>query len=85
MFSRGWHGLSIPNKDWLSGNHGEPYTAEQSFALVNAIKSGLIEAPDGGADSLLDYLKPLPEGFKVDPIPEVCVWPDLADAFLKTL
>ena len=85
VFSRGWHGLSVSNRDWADGNFGEPYTAEQSFALVNAIKAGLIEAPEGGTDSLVDYLKPLPEGFKVDPIPEVSVWPDLADAFLKTL
>ena len=85
VFSEGWHGLSIPNQDWADGRHGEPYTAGQSFALVNAIRSGLIEAPENGADSLLDFLKPLPEGIKIDPVPEVCIWPDLADAFLKSL
>jgi acetyl esterase/lipase len=86
-FPRGFHGLSIPNEDWAMGRHGEPYTAEQAFALVKAIKSGLIEAPEGGADSLLDFIKPwepLP-GMQIETFPEVCAWPEMADAFLKSL
>ena len=85
VFSEGWHGLSVPNEDWANGNHGEPYTAEQSFALVNAVKAGLIEEPEGGAEGLVAFLQPLPEGIRIDPVPEVRVWPDLADAFLKSL
>ena len=86
-FPRGFHGLSIPNDDWANGRHGEPYTAEQSFALVKAINAGLIEAPEGGADSLLDYIKPwVPEpGMVIESFPEVCVWPEMADNFLKSL
>lgn len=84
-FPRGFHGLSIPTEDWAKGKHGEPYTAEQSFALVNAIKAGLIEAPESGADSLLDFLKPWPYDPDAEKYPEVCVWSELADAFLKTL
>ena len=85
VFSEGWHGLSVSNEDWAAGNHGEPYSAEQSFALVKAMKEGLIEEPENGADSLLDFLKPLPEGIKIDPVAEVSIWPDLADGFLKSL
>lgn len=85
VFSEGWHGLSVSNEDWAAGNHGEPYTAEQSFALVKAMKEGLIEEPENGADSLVDFLKPLPDGIKIDPVAEVRVWPDLADNFLKSL
>lgn len=85
VFSEGWHGLSVSNEDWASGNHGEPYTAEQSFALVKAMKEGLIEEPENGADSLVDFLKPLPDGIKIDPVAEVSIWPDLADSFLKSL
>lgn len=85
VFSEGWHGLSVSNEDWAAGNHGEPYSAEQSFALVKAMKEGLIEEPENGADSLLDFLKPLPEGIKIDPVTEVSIWPDLADGFLKSL
>ncbi len=84
-FPAGPHGLSIPTDDWAQGKHGEPYTAEQSFALVNAIRSGLIEAPENGADSLLDYLKPWPYDPNFPGFPEVCVWPELADKFIKSL
>ena len=84
-FPRGFHGLSIPTEDWAKGKHGEPYTAEQSFALVNAIKAGLIDAPENGAESLLDFLKPWPYDPDAEKYPEVCVWPELADAFLKTI
>lgn len=84
-FPHGFHGLSIPNDDWAKGNHGEPYTAEQSFALVKAIEEGLIEAPAKGADSLLDFLKPWPYDPSFPGFPEVCVWPELADKFIRGL
>ena len=86
-FPEGPHGLSVPNEDWASGNHGEPYTVEQSFALANAIRQGLLEAPEGVAESLTAFLKPgdpepsnTPKSF-----PEVLAWPEMADAFLKSL
>ena len=84
-FPEGPHGLSIPNLDWAKGNHGEPYSAEQSLALVKAIKEGRIEATKEEADGLLGFLGP----FQNDPdfigFPEVCVWPEKADKFIKSL
>lgn len=84
-FPRGFHGLSIPNDDWATGNHGEPYTAEQSFALVKAIKEGKLEDPDNIADTLLGFLVPPPQDIEIPSFPEVCVWPEMADSFLKGL
>jgi acetyl esterase/lipase len=84
-FPEGFHGLSIPNRDWAQGNHGEPYTAEQSFALVNAVKAGLIEEPEGGADGLLGFLGPYPTDPDFEGFPEICVWPEKADKFIKSL
>ncbi len=86
-FPEGPHGLSVPDEDWANGNHGEPYTAEQSFALEKAIKQGLIEAPEGGAESLTAYLRPAADGPVMTPktYPEVCVWPEMADSFLRAL
>ena len=84
-FPRGFHGLSVPNDDWATGNHGEPYTAEQSFALVKAIKDGKLEDPDNICDSLLAFLTPLPEDMKMPSFPEVLVWPEMADNFIKSL
>ena len=82
-FPMGPHGLSIPNDDWANGNFGEPYSMEQTFALVNAIKTGALDVPEEVADSLI--FKPDPDMPKPKPIPEVCVWPYKADEFLKSL
>ena len=82
-FPSGPHGLSIPNEDWASGNHGEPYSAEQSFAVVKAIKDGLIEAPEDGADSLLGFLNLPPNDPEFKGFPEICVWPEMADRFIR--
>ena len=82
-FPEGPHGLSIPNDDWASGRFGEPYTLEQTFALVNAIKSGKLEVPKEVADSLV--VNPDPDAAKPKTWPEVCVWPDLADKFIRSL
>lgn len=84
-FPEGPHGLSIPNLDWAKGNHGEPYSAEQSFALVKAIKEGLIEGPAEGADSLLGFLGPFDNAPDFIGFPEICVWPEKADKFIKSL
>ena len=84
-FPRGFHGLSIPNDDWAKGNHGEPYTAEQSFALVKAIKEGKLEDPENIADTLLGFLVPPPQDIEIPSFPEICIWPEMADSFLKGL
>lgn len=84
-FPRGPHGLSIPTEAWARGEHGEPYTAEQSFALVNAMKAGLIEAPAEGPESLLGFLGPWPYDPNAEKYPEVCIWPELADKFIRSL
>ena len=84
-FPEGPHGLSIPNLDWAKGNHGEPYSAEQSFALVKAIKEGRIEASKEEAEGLLGFLGPYPNDPDFIGFPEVCVWPEKADKFIKSL
>ena len=84
-FPMGPHGLSIPNEDWCSFNVGEPYTLDQTFALADAIRSGAIEVPEDVADSLLNVSEPPKDLPKAEPIPEVCEWPRMADAFLRSL
>ena len=84
-FPEGPHGLSIPNLDWAKGNHGEPYSAEQSFALVKAIKEGRIEATKEEAEGLLGFLGPFPNNPDFIGFPEICVWPEKADKFIKSL
>ena len=83
-FPEGPHGLSIPNDDWVNGRFGEPYTLEQTFALVGAIKSGKLDVPQEVADSLV-FSNDNPDAPKLEPMPEVCVWPELADKVIKSL
>ena len=40
VFPEGFHGLSVPNKDFFAGNFGEEYTMEQVFNAVKAVKEG---------------------------------------------
>jgi len=82
-FPEGPHGLAVPTQDWADGNFGEPYTLEQTFALVNAIKSGKLDVPSEVADSLVLDLDP--DMLELKPFPEVCVWPGMADTFLRSL
>lgn len=86
-YPHGFHGLSIPNEAWITGKHGEPYTAEQSFAIVNAIREGLVEVPEKSIDSFLAFLMPVPSQAKPEVVPayfkDICVWPELADRFIR--
>ena len=68
----------------MNGRFGEPYTLEQTFALVKAIKEGKLDVPQEVADSL-DFTTGNPDAPKLLPRPEVCVWPELADKFIKSL
>lgn len=40
VFPQGFHGLSVPNRDFFEENFGEPYTMAQVFAAVKAVKEG---------------------------------------------
>ena len=84
-FPEGPHGLSIPNLDWAFGKHGEPYVAEQSYALIKAIKEGKVEPPEEGTESLLGFLGPFDNPPDFIGFPEICVWPEKADEFIKKL
>ena len=68
----------------MNGRFGEPYTLEQTFALVKAIKEGKLDVPQEVADSLV-FSNDNPDAPKLEPMPEVCVWPELADKFIRSL
>ena len=38
IFSKGPHGLSLADKTWANEEFGEPYTLEQTFALMKAVE-----------------------------------------------
>ena len=88
VFSQGMHGLSLANELWASGEYGEPYTMEQIFKIVDAVKSGEIPCDEEGKKALLgafDYS----DDTKAVQMPakkantEAAVWPVLADGWLR--
>lgn len=40
VFSRGGHGLSLANEVWAREEYGEPYTMDQTFRIIQKVKSG---------------------------------------------
>lgn len=85
MFSSGKHGLSLADDDWANGVHMSPYTEEQLVRVMRKVQSGEVTVPERVRKEWEEEEKRQKEGnFRV-PEPEVTVWPELADAFLKKL
>lgn len=80
MFSHGPHGLSLANEDWAEGRNQDPYTGEQIGNIIAKIQSGELPMPAAVQEMMKKQGAQEP---KV-PVPEVTVWPILADAFLQS-
>lgn len=83
MFTKGKHGLSLADEDWANGVHMSPYTMEQIVEVMRKVKSGEISV----SDSILAEWEEeeSQQGKNRTPEPEVAIWPELADAFLRRL
>lgn len=84
MFTRGIHGLSLADEDWANGVHMSPYTEEQLVCVMRKVKSGEVTVPERVRAEWEEQEKRHAERVPA-PEPEVAVWPELADAFLKNL
>ena len=87
VFPAGMHGLSLADADWAAGRFGEPYCMEQMMGIAAAWKKGEIEVPEQARPFLNVFAHPdtaaersFPMG---KPVPEVAVWPELADAWMR--
>ena len=88
IFSKGPHGLSLADETWANEEFGEPYTLEQTFALMKAVEDDLVPLPDEVKQMLLNQKAMLTgevEHQKGSVWDEVKVWPELADKWLKKL
>lgn len=85
MFSSGKHGLSLADDDWANGVHMSPYTEEQLVRVMRKVQSGEVTVPERVRKEWEEEEKRQKEGNLRVPEPEVTVWPELADAFLKKL
>lgn len=97
VFSKGKHGLSLANEQWLNEEYGEPYTLEQIRKLAERIKEGgLPGVPEKTADEILKEAGLKSENEKqttakrsfeereaLKPVlKDVGVWPVLAESWL---
>lgn len=86
VFSKGKHGLSLADEDWGLGKFGEPYTMEQTFAIIEAVKNGTIPMAEEGKQLLLQQFDFSSEQnfLRTDEISaEVRIWPELAESWLN--
>ncbi len=95
VFPQGFHGLSVANEAFFSGDFGEPYTMEQVNRAVKAVKEGKgVNVSDQRRKELEaqfadDAPKPptppetpaqMAEKFR-----DVAMWPDLAAVWIASL
>ncbi len=85
MFTSGSHGLSLADEDWANGVHMSPYTEEQLVYVMRKVQAGEITVPERVQAEWKEEEKRQKEGKARVPEPEVAVWPELADAFLRKL
>lgn len=83
IFSEGVHGLSLSNHKWASNEYGEPYTTLQSRIIMDKIVRGEITVTEEERMQVLECTK-IGQGPKMMQ-PEVAVWPQVADAWLKKI
>lgn len=81
MFSRGRHGLSLADEDWAERIHMDTYPREQMLSAVHKVRAGEVTPPA----ELQAIFEEQPKEQKDQAIPEVAVWPELADAFIKSV
>lgn len=94
VFPHGNHGLSVCTLDFFRGNFGNGKTMEQVMLAVENVRNNTaINVSEKRREELIDqFSKPMgpPEGFEPpkiekNPYPDVALWPQLAEDWLKTL
>lgn len=89
VFPRGIHGLSLSSRDWAEGNYGEPYPLEQMFCIAKALEENKVTAGPEKTGMLNFFLHPDEKAFadmpKPEAVPEVAVWPELADRWIRNV
>lgn len=87
VFSHGRHGLSLADADWAAQRYGEPYTMEQTMNLLQAVREDRFPLPEAVKGEFLKWFDAPQDTGAEDMAPneEVAVWPELAEAWLKSL
>lgn len=86
LFARGRHGLSLGTEAWARGEYGESYTLDQTLRVVREVRGGRISVPPQVLPTLDFYDDPeagraaLAQNCAQ---PEVTLWPEMADRWLR--
>lgn len=86
IYSQGGHGLSLSNDVWANGKYGEPYTLQQTFNIIEAIKKDILPLEANVKEMLLKQFEMFEgngEQEKREPIKEVEGWVNLVHGFLN--
>ncbi len=87
VFPKGRHGLSMSSEDWAMGRYGDSYPAEQSACIAKAMEAGELDPVPEAQGFLTFILHPetldLSQFPMPTPVPEVAVWPALADTWIR--
>ena len=82
IYSFGHHGLSLGDDDCANHRFGEPYTYEQTFKTVDALKNNLVEVSHEKKEEIIRDFSEANYAPDVT-YPEIIKWPELADSFIK--
>lgn len=87
VFSHGKHGLSLANEIWASGEYGEPYTMEQTDAVIEAIRNGSLSVPEDAKKELMKQFNFFKEEKPIEMKAnrEVEIWMKLAEQWLQEI
>ncbi len=89
VFTKGAHGLSVANADWLAGNVGEPYTKTQLAALRDLCQAG--QLPGVEPDAMDHFFAPpgaQDQAWRAaveNACRQVDIWPQLAIRWLDDM
>ena len=88
IFSKGPHGLSLADETWADEEFGEPYTLEQTFAIMKAVEDDVIPVPADVKKMILSQ-KALFTGQiknkKNHAWNEIMSWPQIASEWIRNL
>ena len=89
VFTHGAHGLSVANQDLCDRKYANPYTLDQVFALMDAIRNGSFVPEDPNTEKALDekfsYRKdPNWRDASRKPNPDAARWVELCASWLET-
>lgn len=87
-FTTGAHGIGLGDEAWARGDYGGSYVEEQCALLTRLVRQGSLSRPGRDNRELDRFVSPKAKAALARgrvPFPEVSMWPNLADCWLKQI